>query len=494
VASNLRRSRRTFSQRFLTVEQRVANLRRRPVPVRIGARVVLGDNIAPGTITPPAFSDSVATYVQETAIPGNTIYYTTTAPPGSNYTEGDLWFDSDNDYALSRWNGTAWESFGLGNAAFSTIDAGKITTGTLSAITISSNTISGNTISGNTISGNTISGNTISGNTISGGSINIGSGVFQVDSSGNLTATSATISGNITANALSAGASISTPVITGGTISGTSITTSSGNIAGWSITSTEISKGNTKLVSSGTNGSITVNLLRTSESGVRIEMGPGALGSADEIFFYDSLGNRASIRNPGSGQFIISAGAAAGGATLTVSDTGSSAAIFVGRGTNIFGARINGIVSPFANNVFSIGSGGFRWTEVFAINGVINTSDLRLKTDVEESALGLEFLTRITPVSYKWVEGTGQEIDDHGNVLSEAIPGARPHYGFIAQDVKEAFLSCGVDDFAGWTLDDKDDPNSYQGLRYSELIAPIVKAVQELNQKIELLEARVFGA
>jgi hypothetical protein len=40
-------------------------------------------------------------------------------------------------------------------------------------------------------------------------------------------------------------------------------------------------------------------------------------------------------------------------------------------------------------------------------------------------------------------------------------------------------------------LADKDDPDSTQGLRYGEFIAPLIKAVQELSQKVADLEARL---
>ena len=46
-------------------------------------------------------------------------------------------------------------------------------------------------------------------------------------------------------------------------------------------------------------------------------------------------------------------------------------------------------------------------------------------------------------------------------------------------------------DFAGWVLEDKDDPNSSQALRYSELIAPLTKALQEALGRIEELERSV---
>jgi hypothetical protein len=46
-------------------------------------------------------------------------------------------------------------------------------------------------------------------------------------------------------------------------------------------------------------------------------------------------------------------------------------------------------------------------------------------------------------------------------------------------------------DFAGWTLDDPNDPASLQGLRYTEFIGPLVKAVQELSARVEQLEAQL---
>jgi hypothetical protein len=48
-----------------------------------------------------------------------------------------------------------------------------------------------------------------------------------------------------------------------------------------------------------------------------------------------------------------------------------------------------------------------------------------------------------------------------------------------------------VDSFAGWVLADKDDSDSTQGLRYNEFIAPLIKAVQELSQKVADLEAKL---
>jgi len=150
-------------------------------------------------------------------------------------------------------------------------------------------------------------------------------------------------------------------------------------------------------------------------------------------------------------------------------------------------------IYPTTDNAVTNGGSGFRWSAIWAANGTIQTSDERAKTDVSDAELGFNFIKSLRPVSYKWVEGgkvdTG-ERDDDGNYIYQSIPGERTHWGFIAQEVKEAVDDAGVD-FGGWILTDKDDPNSQQALRYDQFIAPLTKALQEAIAKIETLEAKV---
>jgi hypothetical protein len=168
----------------------------------------------------------------------------------------------------------------------------------------------------------------------------------------------------------------------------------------------------------------------------------------------------------------------------------------------------NGNLYPLVDNAYTLGASSFRWSVVYAATGTINTSDSRLKTDVKESSLGLNFINSLKPVSYKWIVGDnivekqiyrnedGEEIDpnDVGATPAEIVTtpgvGVRTHWGFLAQDVKQSVDSAKVD-FAGWTLADKDNPESIQGLRYDQFIAPLVKAVQELSSEVEKLKAVV---
>jgi hypothetical protein len=153
-------------------------------------------------------------------------------------------------------------------------------------------------------------------------------------------------------------------------------------------------------------------------------------------------------------------------------------------------------IYPATDNAVTNGGSGFRWSQIWAANGTIQTSDQRTKTNITNAELGSDFIKLLRPVSYKWVEGgkrdTG-ECDEDGNCIYESVPGERTHWGFIAQEVKEAVDTAGVD-FGGWVLTDKDDPSSQQALRYDQFIAPLTKALQEAIAKIETLEARLTAA
>lgn len=178
--------------------------------------------------------------------------------------------------------------------------------------------------------------------------------------------------------------------------------------------------------------------------------------------------------------------------------------------------------SPGPDSTYSLGLSSRRWQDVWAIDTSINSSDLRYKKDILDSNLGLSFINNLRPISYKWkkakrevvfeesvetIDTWGDEkrdqvvmvpkvagYDEHGREIIETTSseGSRNHYGFIAQEVKEALDLSGVgDSFAGWVLDDKDNPESGQNLRYSEFIAPLTKAVQELSDMVESLQQEI---
>jgi hypothetical protein len=155
---------------------------------------------------------------------------------------------------------------------------------------------------------------------------------------------------------------------------------------------------------------------------------------------------------------------------------------------------------PEVDNSMTLGAASFRFVDVYAVSGSVNTSDEREKNILGDNPLGLNFINKLQTIQYKWkvAQAAVKEnvFDDEGNLTGEreiepAREGVRTFHGLSAQQVKATLDQLGVDSFAGWVLADKDDPDSTQGLRYGEFIAPLIKAVQELSQKVADLEARL---
>jgi hypothetical protein len=154
-----------------------------------------------------------------------------------------------------------------------------------------------------------------------------------------------------------------------------------------------------------------------------------------------------------------------------------------------YGDTTSARIQPQTDNAGFLGEATKRWEAVYAVNGTIQTSDVREKTDIVDSPLGAEFIRSLRPVAYRWkVGGYTSTYDDKGNETITPNPGVRAHYGFIAQEVKQAI---GETDFGGWLQEDLSDPDSQQSLRLHEFISPIVKALQEALDEIDNLKAEV---
>lgn len=134
---------------------------------------------------------------------------------------------------------------------------------------------------------------------------------------------------------------------------------------------------------------------------------------------------------------------------------------------------------PATDNAMTLGASGARWSAVWAATGAIQTSDIRQKTDIAPTDLGLDFILALNPVKYRWSVG--------GNEDGAGRPGRRTHYGLLAQEVQAVL---GARDFAGHILADPADPQSEQGLRYDAFIAPLISAVQVLARRVDALEAK----
>jgi len=124
-----------------------------------------------------------------------------------------------------------------------------------------------------------------------------------------------------------------------------------------------------------------------------------------------------------------------------------------------------------------------------------HSSDRRVKKNIEDNDLGLGFIEKLRTRKFqkKAPSEYPEEFDQHNPNTTERKNPDRIHYGFVAQEVKEAMDSIGHSEFPVW----KENTDGMQELGETELITPLVKAVQELSSenkelKEELNELKIF--
>ena len=180
----------------------------------------------------------------------------------------------------------------------------------------------------------------------------------------------------------------------------------------------------------------------------------------------------------------------AGTVRVTVASSGN-----VGIGTTSPGSLLDvrgGVqthrILPFTDGTYDLGANVLRWDDVYATNGTIQTSDERDKASVADIDLGLGFINDLRPVIYTW-------DDRSGNV------GARTHMGFIAQEVatvlgdessnRAVWIHASAEQTTDPETGEVDEGRDIQGLRYNELMAPMVKSIQELSATVQTLTDRI---
>lgn len=175
-------------------------------------------------------------------------------------------------------------------------------------------------------------------------------------------------------------------------------------------------------------------------------------------------------------------------------DVSTYSIVFGTNGSTSRYAMESGRLIPLADNAYTMGASSYRWSAIWAANGTIQTSDERQKKDITPTNLGLDFIMSLKPVSYKWkigkniVTSEGEIVDEYGatksNDIMTPIEGTRTHYGLIAQQVKEVL---GDIDFGGYVYDEETDT---MALRYDQFISPMIKAIQELKEEVNILKSK----
>jgi len=160
------------------------------------------------------------------------------------------------------------------------------------------------------------------------------------------------------------------------------------------------------------------------------------------------------------------------------------------------GSMSYGHIRPHLDDTYHIGINGAKWDNIYATNGTIQTSDRNKKNTIVDSDLGLAFVNKLKPVSYKFNNKTrthyGLIAQDIETVLSDISKPTSGFAGFIKEDIPDE-LYTGEDEIPeGKTVGDlKTAAYTTYGLRYGEFISPLIKAIQELSAEVETLKTKV---
>lgn len=166
------------------------------------------------------------------------------------------------------------------------------------------------------------------------------------------------------------------------------------------------------------------------------------------------------------------------------------------------------------NNQVQLGDAA---TTTYAYGPVQERSDIRDKADVRDTALGLDFIMALRPVDFKWdlrdsyrtpppaalppvateeekenykvlIEQWKQANDINNIVHDGTHERTRYHHGLIAQEVKQMLDDKGID-FGGYQDHSIKGGKDVQSIGYNELVAPLIKAIQQLKQEFDAYKA-----
>lgn len=153
----------------------------------------------------------------------------------------------------------------------------------------------------------------------------------------------------------------------------------------------------------------------------------------------------------------------------------------------------NGAVQPGTDNTQTLGAASYRWSEVFAGTGTINTSDARTKTDIQD----LDAAEQAVAVAAKGLLKK-YRFKDAKDAKGDK---ARWHFGIVAQELAAAFEAEGLDPWAYgllchdfWVEADVTIPAEYKSVMVTpaeldeegtEITPAVYEEVEEAPERIE---------
>jgi hypothetical protein len=187
---------------------------------------------------------------------------------------------------------------------------------------------------------------------------------------------------------------------------------------------------------------------------------------------------------------------------VTLNPSGGSVGINTGSDSALTHAlEVEGAVAPHSDGKSALGAPAHRWSEVYSVTGVVQTSDAGEKQDARDIPDDLiDAFLEVEPKVFRWRASVAEKGDS-----------ARHHLGYVAQEIAAALTRRGLDPaaFGLWCQDELTSPletlagsveqrptGTYrQALRYDQLLALIDAAnrrrLTQIEDRLRSLEDRL---
>jgi trimeric autotransporter adhesin len=194
-------------------------------------------------------------------------------------------------------------------------------------------------------------------------------------------------------------------------------------------------------------------------------------------------GNTTGFQNTAAGPFA---------GDIPKSDTNNT---FIGFGANnVSGLSLSNSMALGANSRITASNqvriGSTTTTSIGGAVGFSTISDGRYKKNIREDVKGIDFIMKLRPVTYQLDAGALDRRFNPEGKSQKSYRAGRDELtkmiftGFVAQEVEQAAKDAGYE-FSG--IDKPKNEQDLYGLRYSDFVVPLAKAIQEQQQMIEEL-------
>lgn len=175
-----------------------------------------------------------------------------------------------------------------------------------------------------------------------------------------------------------------------------------------------------------------------------------------------------------------------------VAGSGSVGAIKYNATSRLAGSLYGGSTVP--SSTVSLNYDGIFWAQGlrFGASGSSSYSDIRMKKDVGSLNYGVDLILSLKPKQFRYKNEFEAPEEVVPSKINAQVPTSRTsnrdrlHYGFIAQDVEKILSKIGIEKSA--LIKGPNQDSEFYGIDYTQLIAPMIATIQNLEKRIALLE------